>query len=213
MSLFGGDLSQQYFRAAYGVSIAEFFNCGFAFRVAIECKAKKMSFAAKFSTNPMLAAKQGFSEIIKGIVQLWRFFSHCRRDTNIALVRNDAVGIVLTMDPWLEISNHRDRVFEEAKKLSEQIDNEILEEDRRHILFVRSMTTKLPCSGASEQSFLNAILASERPEFPGWSLFNVHQETTEDKDRRNPYPFESRIGEINPGWNIGEFMDSDDHVS
>jgi hypothetical protein len=182
-------------------------------RVAIECKAKKMSFAAKFSTNPMLDAKQGYSEIIKGVAQLWRFFSHCRRAANVAAVHPDAVGIVLTMDPWLEISNHRDRVFAEARKLSEAMDSEILEEDRRHVLFCPIDDYEITLQRASDESFLNAILASTKPEFNGWSLFNVHQQTTQNKDIRHRYPFEARIGEINPGWKIGGLLESNDQAS
>jgi hypothetical protein len=182
-------------------------------KVIIECKAKKMSFAAKFSTDPMTDAKQGFSEIIKGVVQLWRFFSHCRRNEEIAKMHANVVGVVLTLDPWLEMSNHRERVLEEARKLASQIDSEILEQDRKHVLFcsIDDYENTLEC--ATEQSLIESIKETEKPEFAGWSLFNVHQKITDNKEVRNPYPFESRIGEINPGWNIGNLLDTEDQTA
>jgi hypothetical protein len=123
------------------------------------------------------------------------FFSHSRRDSRIAKIHTDAVGIVLTMDPWLEISNHRER-----------LDNQILEQDRSHVLFcsIDNYENTLQCT--SETSLLNSIRESAKPKFVGWGLFHVHQDTTDDKELRRAYPFEARIGEINPGWNIGGFL-------
>ena len=77
-------------------------------RLVIECKANKMRAAALFGEDAMLAAKEGFEYIAKGVEQLWRYFSHVRR----GLVPNhgladDVFGVVLTLDPWLRVSRGR----------------------------------------------------------------------------------------------------------
>lgn len=171
-----------------------------AAKVVIECKAKKMSVKAKFSDNPLDDARQAFSEIIKGVLQLWRFFSHCRR-SGIRVIAHDAVGMVLTLDPWLQMSNHRDRVMEEARGLA-RIDPQITEQDRKAILFCPIEDLEYTLGIASDASFFEAIAAAaSRPEFEGWSLVSVHQKISTER-RQNPYPFADRIADILPSWHL-----------
>ncbi|MCP3369774.1 hypothetical protein [Bradyrhizobium cajani] len=168
--------------------------------VIFECKAKKMSIAAKFSDDPFASAADAFSEIIKGVVQIWRFNSHCRRSPQIKAIHPESIGVVLTLDPWLQMSHQTDRVFDEARKLAAQIDANITEEDRRSVLFCSIDDFENTLERASEETLIEALRAAVTPEFRGWFLFNVHQQTTAD-DRRNAYPFGRRIAEIVPGWN------------
>jgi hypothetical protein len=170
-----------------------------AARVVVECKAKKMSIVAKYSDNPLDDAKEAFSEIIKGVVQLWRFYSHCRRTPEIKLIHPDAIGMLLTLDPWLQMSHHRERVLEEARKITVQIDRDILDEDCRPILFCSIDDFENTLEAASAESLFEAISATSKPEFQGWLLVNVHEKISTER-RRNPYPFQGRIAEINPGW-------------
>ncbi|QOZ25917.1 hypothetical protein [Bradyrhizobium sp. CCBAU 51753] len=165
-----------------------------------ECKAKKMSIVAKFSDNPLDDARSAFSEIIKGAVQLWRFFSHCRRNPAIKALHPDASGVVLTLDPWLEVSNHLDRVLTEAHRWAD-FDRDILQEDRRPILFCSIDDLENTLEIATEASLFEAIRATSRPEFRGWHLINVHQKVS-NVQQRNPYPFSNRIGEIVPTWRL-----------
>lgn len=170
-------------------------------KVAIECKAKKMSIVAKFSDNPLDEAKEAFSEIIKGVVQLWRFYSHCRRSAEIKEVGADAIGIVLTLDPWLQMSNYQDRVMAEARALADQIDRDIIEEDRKPVLFCSIEDLEATLGIASEASLFEAIAAAaSKPNFRGWHLLNVHQKIS-NEEKRNPYPFQDRIADLIPAWN------------
>jgi hypothetical protein len=171
-----------------------------AVEVVVECKAKKMSIVAKYSTNPLEDARLGFSEIIKGIVQIWRFFSHCRRNSEIKSVAPDAIGLLLTLDPWLEMSNYRSRVLDEAHKLADQIDTEISNEDRRRILFCSIDDLENTLERASSASFKKAVTESGKPDFNGWMLSKIHEATTDNNDLINIYPFEEKIFELNPSW-------------
>ncbi|WP_246756714.1 hypothetical protein [Bradyrhizobium diazoefficiens] len=124
-----------------------------AAKLAIECKAKKRSIIAKFSEKPLDDAREAFSEIIKGVVQIWRFHSHCRRSSEIKVIAHDAAGIVLTLDPWLRISNHLDRLMQEAHALAGRIDPDIIDEDRKPILFCSIQDLESTLAIASEASF------------------------------------------------------------
>ncbi|GIQ73962.1 hypothetical protein BraRD5C2_24000 [Bradyrhizobium sp. RD5-C2] len=165
-----------------------------------ECKAKKMSIVAKFSDNPLDDAQSAFSEIIKGALQLWRFFSHCRRNPGIKAIHPGASGVVLTLDPWLEVSNHLDRLLAEAQRWAD-LDPDILEEDRRPILFCSIDDLEKTLEIATEASLFEAIRATSEPEFRGWHLFSVHQKVS-NVQQQNPYPFSDRIGEIIPTWRL-----------
>lgn len=169
-----------------------------------------MSIAAKFSDDPLVSAEAAFSEIIKGVVQLWRFFSHCRRAPKIKALSREPAGMLLTLDPWLQMSRQHERVFEEARKLAGQIDHEIIEEDCKSVLFCSIDDFENTLESASEDSLIEAIRATSRPEFQGWFLFNVHQRTSVE-ERRNPYPFASRVADILPGWNEGALAPEGDN--
>lgn len=171
-------------------------------RLVVECKAKKMSFVAKFSDNPMVEAEAGFSEIIKGVVQIWRFFSHCRRNEEICDLHQNAVGMVLTLDPWLEMSTFRKRVLDAARKVATQLDPDISPEDQKHVLFCSIEDLENTFERCSAASLFEAIENTRTPKYDGWSLFNVHQDAKGNEAQFNDYPFVGKIAEVNPGWNL-----------
>jgi hypothetical protein len=80
-----------------------------------ECKATKLTYLAQFAEDPFEAAKKQYTQLAKGIFQLWRFFSHVRR----RLVQEDmAAGchaVVVTLGPFMQISRDpQNKVFAEA---------------------------------------------------------------------------------------------------
>ena len=48
-------------------------------RLVAECKAKRMTVAARFGEDPLNQAAAGFDELGKGVFQIWRHFSFVRR--------------------------------------------------------------------------------------------------------------------------------------
>ena len=116
-----------------------------AVQIAIECKASRMSFEARFGIEPL--EDRGYADIIKGVFQLWRFFSHCRRGLTAMSVRPDTVGIVLTLDSWLLMAQPLEQdVLNSAKALAAERDTAMTEEAQRPIVFC-SITDleKHPC--------------------------------------------------------------------
>ena len=47
--------------------------------IVAECKATKLTYLAQFAEDPFEAARKQYTQLAKGIFQLWRFFSHVRR--------------------------------------------------------------------------------------------------------------------------------------
>jgi hypothetical protein len=75
-------------------------------KIVIECKATKLTHAAKFAEDPFNSATHSYRQIVKGIVQIWRFFSDTRLKKFSELPLSDSVyGVVLTMDSWMQMSS------------------------------------------------------------------------------------------------------------
>jgi hypothetical protein len=163
-----------------------------------ECKAKRMSFEARFADDPVAEAALGYDEIAKGIFQLWRFFSHARRGLFAsAAVSPDCQGIVLTADTWLTMArNQSDQVYANAHKLADQ-EGGIIDEDRRYIAVCVIDDIEFVLQNSSPDKFLEVIRTVSSEEKRGWILSISHAlKQTESR----PFPFTSKISEFLPWW-------------
>lgn len=168
---------------------------------AFECKATRMSHEAMFGKNPI--QDRGYQDLIQGVFQLWRFFSHCRHgyvrpDFHAA---NEAVGLVLTLDNWLVMSEFlREQVLKDATARAKEKDPEIIEADRRPVLFVSVTELERILAVATEETFKSAIRRTREKSF-GWRLDSVLEEMFEgQKKSKRKYPFMSDIGRLLPWW-------------
>ena len=69
--------------------------------VVAECKATKLTYLAQFAEDAFEAAKRQFTQIAKGVFQLWRFFSHVRRGLVEAHLAADCYAVVITLDAFM----------------------------------------------------------------------------------------------------------------
>jgi hypothetical protein len=167
--------------------------------LAIECKATRMGYGAKFGEGDL--DERGFEEIIKAVFQFWRFFSHCRRGLTGMTLNADAVGAVLTLDNWLQMANPlQDEVMTAAAQTAASRDSEILEQDRRPIAFFSITDLEATLAKASSRTFLQAVRAASTPKHKGWMLTSVHDVFAEPNQTRKPYPFRSDMGKVLPWW-------------
>jgi hypothetical protein len=101
-----------------------------------ECKATKLTYEAQYAENPLDEANTAYAQIIKGIKQLWQFFSRVRRGVyDQEQVAESAHGVLLTMDSWMQMSNElQGDALNRAKELLVD-DPDVTEEDMRPIVF------------------------------------------------------------------------------
>lgn len=169
-------------------------------RLAIECKATRMSFAAKFSQDPL--AERGYGDVVKAVFQLWRFFSHCRRGIVQEELSPDAIGVVLTLEAWLTMAAPLYRgVLERACTLAEG-DPEITEGDRRPIEFCAVTDLEPSLARATASSFLSAMAEAAKPEKHGWMFSSIHEDFIEEGVEERLYPFSENLGEVLPWWEM-----------
>ena len=173
--------------------------------VAFECKATRMSQQAMFGMNPI--EDRGYQDITKAVFQLWRFFSHCRRGYVGRAVRDDAVGVVLTLDNWLLMADSlRKQVLADAEKMALEKDADISEADRKPIVFVAVPELERTLSVSTEATFLQALRQSNTEEYWGWRLDGVHNDLIEGTSHpKRKYPFSNELGHLLPWWDeLGE---------
>jgi hypothetical protein len=166
--------------------------------LAIECKAKKMTLGAKFAELP-IDEESGYQEIIKGVFQLWRFFSHHRQGLIHGLnMEPTAIGIVLTLDPWLQMSLPlRRSVIAEANTLSDKSAHKITDADRRPVVFCAIDDLEDLLRIASGANFVLAMQAAVLDKYHGWTIANVHRDISDERLDQN-YPFTKQLEEELP---------------
>ncbi|KAF0125904.1 MAG: hypothetical protein FD139_2367 [Methylocystaceae bacterium] len=157
----------------------------------IECKARRLSVGARFAGNPFEQAEREYEEIVKGIFQLWRFFSHERRGiAGNGNYEEDVIGIVITLDSWLQMSRELvAEVLESARARSKAEDPLILPVDQRPIVVCSIEELERTLLSSDENTFVETIKAAVTAEYAGWLLYSVHTGIHQDIQISRPFPF------------------------
>lgn len=163
---------------------------------AVECKAKRMSFEARYSENPLAEAAIGFDELAKGMFQIWRFFAHARRGlTGDLSVAQNCQGIIVTADSWLSMARiQAEKVVAAAHALADAEDG-IEAVDRREIAFCQIDDVEFALQNGTADSFLAACREVSAGKKKGFMLSVAHEA---DRDAHRAYPFKDRITELLP---------------
>ena len=82
-----------------------------------ECKATKLTYDAQFADDPIIQAEGAYKQLVKGVVQLWKFFSHSRRGVYwLRPIDPNALAVLLTLDTWVQVSTElRTEIIARAK--------------------------------------------------------------------------------------------------
>lgn len=164
----------------------------------IECKATKLTYDAQFGENPIEEAERAYSQIVKAVVQLWRFFSDVRREIYTQReVDRDAFGVVLTLDTWVQASKTlQDEIIAQAKE--QLADNpDITEEDMRPVAFCHLQDLVDVMMVSTEEDFFLTFRNAIDPEFAGWGLLQVRNKVCGDKTIRE-FPLD--VSDVLPWW-------------
>jgi hypothetical protein len=126
-----------------------------------DCKATKLSYLAQFAENPFDAAKKQYDQIVNGVFQAWRYYSHVRRGVANADVADDAYVMIFTLDWFLYMSAElKAKVTDEAKALADG-EGQITDQDRKPVVFCTIQELESVLTIANEDSFLAALKAAQ----------------------------------------------------
>lgn len=171
--------------------------------LVIECNARRMSYAARFSEDPLSEASDGYNEMVKGIVQIWTYASHARRKIIAETTAHKCCGVILTLDTWLTMAEVlQSEMLVKAGQVADEKDAEIIDADRIPVAFCSVEDLEQTLSVADDLSFLNAVQALSHDDRRGWHLWNVHKEFVPEPSPQRDLPFGKRIGEVLPWWNM-----------
>ncbi|MGI8853925.1 MAG: hypothetical protein ACR2GC_11695 [Methyloceanibacter sp.] len=179
--------------------------------IVAECKATKLTYLAQFAEDPFEAAKKQYTQLAKGVFQLWRFFSLVRRSLVEEDLAVDCHAVVFTLDAFMQMGRDpQNKVFAEANALADE-DGNITPEDRKHVVICPIYDLEFILSRATDDSLLASLKASNEDKYQGWMLREVHRDTGASKEFGEPklYPFD--MENVLPWWNrLGKLNDEED---
>ena len=174
------------------------FNSTNEIQLTIECKASRMSVRARFGTVP--EEDRGYEEIAKGVMQLWRFFAHCRGQIAPYRLASDSQGIILTMDEWFAgRSTVIPLIIQRANELADASAHTIPLEDRRPVAFCTISELEQVLPTATTASLLETVRIGSGDKV-GWIFSSLHQEAEAEKAEPKRYPFEEALSQLLPWW-------------
>lgn len=172
-------------------------------RIVLECKARRMSYQARFGENPFIDAEGAYGEIARGVFQIWRYVSHARQ----GLVPGEALsgtvsGIVLTLDSWLTMADPlREQVIAKARETAAK-HPDILLIDQIPVLFCSIDDLERTLAAAPDTNFFDVISATRLSDYKNWMLSGVAEKVVPKDIARDFYPFEDRMAEVLPWWTM-----------
>jgi hypothetical protein len=179
--------------------------------IVAECKATKLTYLAQFAEDPFEAARKQYTQLAKGVFQLWRFFSHMRRGLVEEAPATDCHAVVFTLDAFLQMARDpQNKVFAEANALADE-DGNITPEDRKPIVICSIYDLESILSRATEGSLLASLKVSNEKKYQGWMLGQVHRDTGATKEFGKPKPYPFDLENVLPWWSrFDELTDEDD---
>lgn len=165
--------------------------------VVIECKATKLTYDAQFADDPMSAAKGAFNQLVKGIAQLWRFFSQVRRGLYVGpQVAGGVLGVLLTLDSWMQADRiSRGSAIAAARELVAG-EADVLEIDKRPIVFCSMQDLADVMIISTVDQLLDTLQNALLQEFNGWDLREIRRRAGNENGRSFPF----NIEELLPWW-------------
>jgi hypothetical protein len=168
--------------------------------LAVECKATKLTYLARFAEDPFEAEKAQYLQIANGVLQLWRFFSHARRGLVKEPVDAGTSAMVLALDSFLTMSRElKALIIKEATSLA---DNEegIAAEDRRQVIFCDIPGLETVLSRSTEDRFLATLRAAREEKYADWELREINREEAAGKEKIEPKKFPFDLDGLLPWW-------------
>ncbi|MCJ2089038.1 hypothetical protein MKK88_24075 [Methylobacterium sp. E-005] len=168
----------------------------------VECKALKMTFEARFGDYPLRDAKSRYDELVRGVIQIWKYRAHVRLGiAPVVAFSENAIGLIVTLDSWLMMSKSmQQQIVKQARLESVEKFPMINEVDRISVSFCPIDDLEILCARATPSSLIDTFVQAASEQLIGWMLWNVHDEIAPGPHTNKPYPFRDRVAEVVPWW-------------
>lgn len=170
--------------------------------LAIECKAKKMPIGAKFGEVSNILLEPGIRELAAGVLQIWRYFAFMEKGvTGNGVVDDDAIGMLLLLDPWADLSTLMyEEIFRQARILASKEKTPLSDTAMRQVVIASVQDLEYVLERCSGESFLSMLKVASTKDREAWHLGSVHDQLPNAPSERKTFPFKQRVAQLAPWW-------------
>lgn len=169
--------------------------------LVIECKAKRMSVLLRYSDKSAAAFAKVLDEVAQGVVQIWRYASHVRQNlVEDHTIKHGAVGLVLTVDPWVLMAKFRYAELLRAAQQKCEDDADITDEDKLPIAFMSADDFERLVRRCTVVSLLITLRALASESHAAYEPVALHNELNPGVSENNVFPYASKLTELLPWW-------------
>lgn len=174
-------------------------------RVVIECKSRRIPYKVRSSPNPFVENNEVYDDLVKGVVQIWRYMADVRRekaDCNYT-ISADIVGVVLMLEPWLQMHAETIREIRERAISHCQKQPEIEAVDQIEIAFVAMDDWEYSIQKIGAREFLSALNRHASPKKHGYLLnSSIEELKQEDEPSIARYDYYGGISRLVSWWEV-----------
>ena len=177
--------------------------------VAIELKMRKLLAKARFGENPVDSAIGEFSEIAKGIYQLWKYLEDSEREVIPQGVRaSDQTRLLLVcMEEWLGMSDLvTQAVLDQANEIADSKGLSKGPHIRRYVHYCLLDDLEYILSLGDTSDLVEVLDRAVEEKFIGWSVSSVRDEVFNNVPPKREFGLHctNRIGDVLEWWNAFE---------
>lgn len=167
--------------------------------VIVECKALNLKMSVRQSANPWETHPEAFRELIKGVLQIWRFCYqiHLGKFPIYSNNISNTVGVVLTLHPWMEGgSKAREEIMKLAKRKA--IEENIPVAAQTPISFIASTDWEESLRTVPPITFLEALHHHTAEENSNKRLGTVANDIGCQTPHARVFPYFDKLSEVAP---------------
>lgn len=171
--------------------------------VIVECKARRIPFRVMSSSNPFAENAEIYADLVKGVLQVWRYVSDVRRGSADAKwsLADDAIGVVLMLEPWLQMHNDAVKEVLQAAERETAKYTEILATDRIPIAFVAIDDWEFSIRRVNVSGFLRALAIHAKEDRAGFMLdSSVKSIASEHAPSVSEYDYWAALSKVTNWW-------------
>lgn len=146
-------------------------------KLVVECKALSLKMHVRQSPDPWNAHSEDFRELIKGILQIWRFChqAHLKKFEKYHANLTGTVGIILTLHPWVEMSAKTTKeIVDKAKEAATKENIPLI--SQIPVSFVASTDWETSLQDVNPTAFLKALHIHTDEKKYGYLLHGIARE-------------------------------------
>lgn len=169
----------------------------------IECKARRIPFKVMSSPDPYIEHEDIYTELVKGVIQVWRYVSDLRTGSadDDWPFNEGVVGVVLMLEPWLQMHAGTIRKILDAAAVDRGKYPDIAEEDQIPIAFVAVDDWEYSIRQTDADGFIRALSLHATADKAGYLLDSSVQEIkAEHGPSVGDYDYRAGIARVTDWW-------------